>query len=502
MIAPSTLSQPTALSLAQAPMPQADADRKRLMKDAWKSYRGEFAPPLKLTPGQPDDTVISNRCAPIVDKGVSFLFGQVLKIECGDAGEQPNAPDAPGDGDNDEMTDFLQGVWGDDDDFMTLLTMLSTNGGVCGHAFAKLVPPLTDDGYPRVVVLDPQLVRKVTHPEDCALTLAYIIEYPTVAYWQKRQIVARIDPQGDLLTEGNLDPKDTWTISNYTRKGEQGGWQQSGATEPWPYPFAPIFDNQNLPNPNESWGTPDLTPDLIAENRVVNFLQSNLARIIKYHAHPRTWASGVHMEEWNAAIDGTILLPSPESKLGMLAPMENFGGLLSFIEDIRSSMDEQSRVPAVALGRLEGLPKGNISGVALQLLFQPLIEKTILKQRLYGNLIRNVTRAALVLVGKLAIADVETYKVNLHFQNLLPVDDLAAAQTALIWKQLGVSEATLLQGAGFDPDAEAEKSTNEATKKVTQYAQGKGLPPTTQLPPAQVPAADTQQQQQAGMGQN
>jgi hypothetical protein len=111
------------------------------------------------------------------------------------------------------------------------------------------------------------------------------------------------------------------------------------------------------------------------------------------------------------------------------------------------------------------------------LLFQPLIEKTTIKQRLYGNIIRSVSRAALVLANLVGLDEYEDYKIDLHWPNLLPVDDLAAAQTALILKQLSVSTSTILQTLGFDPEAEAEKSEQEDAKAMTKFAQGRGMPP-------------------------
>ena len=57
-------------TLSNMNIPYADKERKRALLDAWKSYRGEFPPPLKIQPDQPNDNIISNRCAPIVDKGV------------------------------------------------------------------------------------------------------------------------------------------------------------------------------------------------------------------------------------------------------------------------------------------------------------------------------------------------------------------------------------------------------------------------------------------------
>lgn len=445
MFAP-TQYQPTTQSLAQAPMSQADADRKRQIKDAWCAYRGDLPKPLKVSADQPDDNVLSNRCEPIVNKGVSFLFGQTLKIEC-------------------REQDFLDGLWGDDDERMTCLSETGINGGVCGQVFLKLIPAQGLMRFPRIVVMDPQIIRAVTPPDDCRLVLAYVIEYPGTNDYQRKQVIARVDPDNAAGIAGRYDLDDTWTITDYMRKGQAGAWYQVGEQEVWPYPFAPIFSSQNLPNPNEFWGTPDITPDLIEQNKVLNFVQSNTSRIIKFHAHPKTYATGLAASQINIGVDDLICLPSPDAKLANLEMHSDLASSLNFIANIRSDMDEQSRVPAVALGRLAELPKGNISGVALQLLFQPLIEKTVQKQRLYGCLIREISRAALVVGGLLSLDEYENYPVELHWQNLLPVDDLAAAQTGLFLKQLGVSQATILQQLGYNPDDEASKRSMEDTPK-------------------------------------
>src|SRR5579863_2239191 len=88
---PTRTTEPTATSLAQQPTPQEDVQRRHRIHAAWKAYRGELPKPLKVKDNQPDDNILSNRCAPIVDKGVSFLFGKVVKIEASDEATQ----DAP-----------------------------------------------------------------------------------------------------------------------------------------------------------------------------------------------------------------------------------------------------------------------------------------------------------------------------------------------------------------------------------------------------------------------
>lgn len=452
-----------AQTLAQASMSQADADRKQQQSEAWKAYQGQFQKPLKVDANQPDDNVLSNRCASIVDKGVSFLFGQKLEIVC-------------------DEQDFVDGLWGDDDDRMTLLCKIATNGGSFGQFFLKLIPPQGDMPYPRIVNLDPRLIRIVSDPEDCDLHLAYIIEYAGVGDIQKRQIIARVDPNADLEIAGQYDREDTWTIANYVRRSQSERWQQVGEVEEWLYPFAPIFTNQNLPNPNEPWGKPDLTPDLVQLNKVLNFIQSNTSRIIKYHAHPKTWGKGFRASQMTTAVDDLFVIEAPDGTLQNLEMTSNLESSRAFANDIRADMDEQSRVPAVALGRLADLPRGQISGVALQLLFQPLLEKTIQKQRLYGCTIRAITRAALVLVGKLSIEEYEDYPVELHWQPLLPTDNLAAAQEAILLQQLGVSRETIYSGLGLNAEEEAERKAQEDQEKITAFSRGQGFPP---VPPQQ-----------------
>lgn len=515
MVAPAQYLQPTGnntpQSLAQAPTPQVDHERKQQMRQAWKAYRGALSRPLKIAKDQPDDNVVSNRCGPVVDKGVSFLFGHVLMIEDGTTSAKkqaasssvPATTSAAGTPKKSPAQVFLDGLWGDDDDRMTTLSQLAVNGGVCGQTFAKLIPAQGQMKYPRIVVLDPLLIRIVTAPDDCSLVLAYIIEYPTSTQVQKRQIIARVDPDHTDSTAGEYDLDDSWTIVNYERieRGAASMWTQKGPAEAWPYPFAPIFSCQNLPNPNESWGTPDLTPDLIEMNKVLNFIQSNTARIIKFHAHPKTWGKGFRAAQLATAVDDVLIIEAPDGTLQNLEMHSDLHSSLTFAANLRADMDEQSRVPAVALGRTAELPKGNISGVALQLLFQPLIEKTTQKQRLYGKFIREICRAALVLAGLLSLEEWEAYPINLKFDNLLPIDDLAAAQTAAILvSAIGVSQTTVQEQLGYDPEAEAVKTEKEGARKVVAASRGNGLP----QPPAsaQAPQQDAQAQQQAGMGQN
>jgi hypothetical protein len=482
--------QQTPTTLAQAPMSQVDSDRKRKMDEARKAFDGELPDPLVVEKNQPNDNVKPNRSEPIVMKGEAALFGKVLKIEASDETTTKNS----------EIQDFIDGVWGgDDDNRMIKLCKIAMNGGMFGQMFLKLIPAIGSMKYPRIVNLNPRNIRIVTDPEDFELILAYIIEYPCGNDMQKKQIIARIDPDNDDYAVGNYDLRDYWTITDYMRRGIDGRWQMSKKHDDWLYPFAPIFTRQNLPDPNDAWGRPDLTADLIQMNKSINFMCSNIMRIVKYHGHMKTVAHGVRSSQIDTSVDGVICLEAPDSDIKTLLPMDNFTGLLSVLANLREDMDEQSRIPAVAQGRIESIKgMGAPSGIALQIMHGPLTDKTTDKQRHYGALIRDVTRAALVLSGKIPLERYEDYPLEFHWQPIIPVDTMAMAQEATVLQSIGVSDDTLQRQLGFDPDAEAEKSANEDAKKMTMYSRGQGLPPS---PSQGVPPASDAQQQEQGVQQ-
>ncbi len=95
---------------------------------------------------------------------------------------------------------------------------------------------------------------------------------------------------------------------------------------------------------------------------------------------------------------------------------------------------------------------GALSGVALNILYQPLLEKTETKRRTYGDLLVELNRRLLALGG----FGEDNFTV-LHWPELLPGDPKAEAETALLQQQLGVSQDTLIERLGFDPELERQK---------------------------------------------
>jgi hypothetical protein len=455
-----------------------DVARKAKIAAVWEAYNDEFPKPLKVEKGDDDDNIINNRCSAVVDTGVTFLFGNKLEIQVKQLQTQTET-----DPENDPMQVALDAVWGDMDDRMTFMTKLGMNGGIAGQVFVKVIPPdQTEDGIPRLINLDPACMTIQTKPDDCDTIVSYSHEYRTVGDDGKETNHREITKQLD---------NGTWEITQYEQYGGIGSYTQIGEPLSWPYSWAPIHTCQNMPMPNVPWGKPDITPGIIQMNKQLNFIQSNTSRILHKHAHPWPWASGITSDKIQVAPGRVICIPVPDGSMGLLET--NGAGLTAsreFAADLRGDMDEQTGVPAVAVGRISEIIKGQVSGIAIKLMFAPLIAKTNKKRRLYGWLICEISEHCLELMG--FGADIE---IDLHWEDPLPEDVLSEAQAALLLDQLGVSKDTNLSRLGFDPDEEAEKKQQEDAKAMQNFNRGQGM-----MPPMMPPEQQPNQQQPSMVG--
>jgi hypothetical protein len=498
------------------PSPE-DLKRRQATKKAWAAYHGDYQTPFKIEPGQPDPNVKPNRLRQIVDKNVAWIAGQQIEIDVRMAEDDElesskrkvvrivpeEAPDTA------KMQAALRKVWGSPDDFLTLLTSLIMNGCVDGHAYLKVVWDSDKMDYPRLVALDSGNVYVVADPDDCNRACCYVIEYRaslgTVGGQErivtKRQVICLMDPDGQARFYGGQDEDDYWTIRNYIRY-EQHGAQQSksswlpvGGVIDWRYDFPPIVDCMNLPNPNVYYGLPDLSPSLIHLNETLAFIESNINKIIRSNAHPWLFAIGFDPSSLTNEPGRVQGIASPDGKVIALTATGDLASSMKFADDLRADMDEQSRVPAVALGRQESLPKGNMSGIAIDMLFQPLIELVNLKRRLYGSLIRKASAYVLALLG--LIEDCDDVEIFLKWPNLLPVDDLAAAQTAQLLLSMGISKQSVFKQLGYDPDEEMAAKKDEDAADMVAQSRGQMAQGATRQP---VNFQQAQQQRRLGVG--
>jgi hypothetical protein len=405
-------------------------ERARLERwsNAWAWYFGNNPKPLTVKPGQANDNVTINYARLIVNIGVSYLFGEEPTFQL----------DADAEEDTHDET-WLNECWRVNKK-MLLLQKVAMNGAVCGHTFVKIIPdsPLTP-GYPRLIAINPEYVTVVTDPDDIDLVWRYIIAYP-----------ARGKNGEHLTIKQTMERNDAgrWTITDEVSEGSQKFRIVQQAL--WPYTWPPIIDCQNLPSPNEYYGLADLEPDVLAVNHAMNFTMSNLQRIIRFHAHPKTWGRGFNANQLKIGIDETIVLPGDNAELHNLEMQSDLTSSLAFYLRLKEALHEISRSPEVATGKLESV--GALSGVAMEILYMPLVQATKAKRLTYSWMLIELNRRLLEMSGRGADG-----LTTIIWPKMMPTNALEERQTALLEKQLGTSDDTLLRELGRDPDAERKK---------------------------------------------
>lgn len=406
----------------------SENDRLTAFRKRWEVYYGEGKKPLKPGNDGYDDSIRQNYARMMVDKGVAFLFGKELGFDLTEGEVTPEEV-------------YLKEFW-QVNRKMSTLQKLATNGGVCGTAFIKIQwnPAMQ---YPRTIVVDPETVTVTLAEDDIEAVQSYEIKYPSLNDKGEpigvRQIIERdglywniIDQRGDIRSG-------TWYTINEQR---------------WGYEFAPMLHCQNLISANEFWGMSDIEDDLIEVIDKSNFVLASILKTLRFHAFPKSFITGVsNTQDLEFGADKTLLLPTG-AEYKTLEMRSDLTSSITMHREMKELIHELSRIPQIATGKLEGI--GQLSGVALEILYQPLIEKTEAKRITYGEMIIELNRRVLALAGY-----GDDNLVNLHWQELLPKDQKTAAEAALVKKSMGVSTATLLQELGYNSDAEQEKRTGE-----------------------------------------
>jgi hypothetical protein len=423
---------------------RAGNDRAGMMKRSYSFYVGNPPAPLVRRSGEPDDNVLISLGRSLVDTGVAYLFGEDVPSTI--AGEKAERPQ-----------DWLDECWRRNKRALTL-QKLAQNGAVCGHVFVKIIPQGIRTGagaanWPRIVVLDPQTVNVVTDDDDCDLVEQYIITLPkrdeegdsrAAGGDPRRQVIDRVS-DGDGNTTGWLLHDQRWV----------GGAWVTDLTTSWEWDFAPIVDCQNLPRPNDFWGEADLPDDVCSLLAQINRLASHHQKIVRVHAHPKTWARGMGTRTLDLSIDSVIQMPSETAELRILEMQSDLSSTREFLTQLSEYFAIVTRTPLVAMGVPDR--QGAISGVALQIRFRPLVQKTEAKRRTYGDLIVELDRRLLAIGG---FGD--GILTQLDWPELLPSDPLAERQTLVLDDGLGiVSKETLATKLGYDWETEQANKDKE-----------------------------------------
>jgi hypothetical protein len=411
-----------------------DAGRLNTWARARRYYAGNAPKPLTIKHNQPDDNIrMSART--IADTGVVWLAGKGnISLDWGEA-------DAT-------LADWFEDAWSQERQTVQFM-MSAGHGAQTGHAFNKILPADATHEFPRVIVLEPEWVTPDLNPHDKDEVLGWTIKYPLPSRDGKAIYFRQLLPS-DLSAKN----KDAIIIDQESVDG--GKTWVTTAENPWPYEFSPIVHCQNLPNPDDFWGIPDLTPEVLDLIDAYNRTLSNDSRINRMFKHPVPYLEGASGDQMKASNDravGAMIVVPQGAKLGLLQPQVNWDK--GHLNKIEQKLEEATNIPQVSPERMSRL--GSITGVALQVLYAPLMSRTDTKRNTYGPF-KIETAYRFAVVGGQSPAD----RPTITWPSLLPADP---AVDRVIWAAdiaMGiVSKETVSGLAGYDWDAEQQAIADE-----------------------------------------
>jgi len=409
-----------------------NADKIELARD----YRtGMQRPQIRIKPMQADDNVIINLCGLVADRAVSALFGKGFEISY------------PGEGDSSTPGKYLEAQL-DANNQEVLFHRIALYGVEGGTCYIKFVPGVD---YTRLIAVDPAWVTMETDPDDYEKVILYTIAYKTGSGDNEvaRRQVIKYNPE----TGG-------WIVEDYKADAASHGKFYLVASNDWPLGFPPILHWQNLPA-SGAYGTPDLTGDVIQLQDRINFLASNINRIIRYHAHPLRYISGSgNFERISLGPDEIVKMGSGDS-VQQLEMQSDLASSLRYLEMLRQALMDTTRTVDIS-SMADKL--GSLTNFGLRVLYRDALAKIETKRELYGDAIIEMLRR-LLIIGGISDAQATAYvsDIQIVWPEVLDADEreqVAALQTDI---NLGIlSKQTAAQLRGYDWDTEKERLAEEA----------------------------------------
>ena len=359
------------------------------VKEAWNFYEGYHWEGM-------DDLdspqVTFNYCRPFVNKFVSFEFGKGFSIETPVEIEQdevtvndPKLDMVLGDeldGSDDEVVqrektegDFLNDVW-EDNKKDTLCIEIGQTKSITGEAWVKVQFEDPEDKndpfekYPngriRLSVVPTQFVFPRFNDHDKDKLEHLLIMYPIRTEKETGILFKRTSTTTVIY-------KEFWTNSEIVvYEGDKEVDRMEN-----PYGFIPFVQIKNFPVAGRTRGVGDLD-DVIPLNVELNTKKSDVSEVIDYHSAPITLVYGAkigNLEKGANKVWGGLPKDAKVENLGLQGDLT---ASANYIAETKTAMCEIAGIPETVLGGASAI--SNTSGVALQYINLPLIERTRIKR--------------------------------------------------------------------------------------------------------------------------
>jgi hypothetical protein len=190
-------------------------------------------------------------------------------------------------------------------------------------------------------------------------------------------------------------------------------------SRPNPLGVIPVIHIANVRVSGSPWGLSDCN-EMISINRVYNETATDIADIINYHSAPVTVIIGAkasQLEKGANKVWGG--LPKDARVENLEGGGQGLKGAMDFMAQLKKAMHEMVGVPESALG--QAMPVSNTSGVALSIMFQPLMNRYHQKIVQYAHGLERVNELAL---RTLALKEPETFTLNLDVETTPKLEQL------------------------------------------------------------------------------
>lgn len=412
----------------------------RLVGDAGKTiatardYRdGIQRAQLNVKPGQFDDNLVLNFMGLIANRITSQVIGGGVKLdfEGEDETKQEAWVKACLDANHQEI-------------LFHRAEMAATEAGTgyfdlsSGVAFDREA-----NAYPRITLLDPAFVTIETLPEDFEIVLRYIVKYkvngPDGKERARKRVIEHLD--------------NSWEIIDYHSDTYDGArWVEDSRT-PWAFEFAPILHWQNLPSVDNVYGEPDISPDLMRLQDRVNFVASNLSKIIRIYAHPKMYSINAEFEKLDVGIDQIIKLVGDNADLRQLPQLGDLIGSMDYLRLLRQSMFDRARV--IDIDSMQD-KLGALTNFGLKVLYQDNLNLVKTKRELFGDAIEEL------VIRLQTIANMQPVVAECVWPDFLPVNEAEVSAAYQGDLNMGiVSKQTIADKRGYDWEKEQKRINGE-----------------------------------------
>ncbi len=244
--------------------------------------------------------------------------------------------------------------------------------------------------------------------------------------------------------------------------------------KPNPYGFIPFVVFPNLREPKKFWGVSDL-PQIMESQRELNRAMSQLSRILELSGNPIAVLENVEESE-DISIKPGAVWNIPEDAKAYLLDLLQGGGVnlhINYIDLVYRALHDLSESPRSAFGGIEK----DLSGVALEIELQPLLQKVRRKRIIRSSVYNRRNEMILRLLEKYKGEDFGDNRLRVVWEPVLPRDMERKVNSEQVMVQTGIhSRRTAMDEVGVrDPDYEFQRwlEERESIRKMNKELNAK-----------------------------